>query len=336
MLAFGRSFPHVSEFVQSLGKASEIWLNPNHPLRQETVQALQVSTGFSRRQIEMALANCFEELSFDKLKEFLGCHSGGRKPESIMIDPGFRRGDVLHILPSNVFTAWVHGAVITLLLGHRCLLKPSAREPVFAIAWRKSLMKVDSQLADRVEIVAWDPKNLQKGQAVVAYGSDETLETIRSLLPEHARFAGYGHKLSVAIVFWEALIRESSESLLDEIRMDADPFRLQGCLSPQILYVENQQMPRWPELEATLDVVPKIRPFAQWDEVYRELGKFTPYLSCVGYAGSPERATYLTEALRSYSISRICPIGQMQRPPLTWQNGGINLANLLNSSSKGG
>jgi hypothetical protein len=316
----------VNEIIQTLGHVSDLWLNPSHPLHQETVEALQVSTGLNRRQIEMALNNCFLELTAPKITAYVASFALGKR--SVM--------DVFHVLPSNAFTAWVHGATLTLVLGDRCLLKPSTREPIFARAWQKSLITVDPQWAERVEIVSWDVKRLQKCQAVIAYGSNETLEKIRTLLPKGVRFAGYGHKLSVGIIFEEALDPAASGVLLDDVRQAAEPFRMQGCLSPQILYIENGTRTRWPELEATLDAVPKIKSFTEWNNVAAELGTFTPYLSCVGYAGAPEREPFLIEALRPYTVSRVCPIRLMQRPPLTWQNGGIDLVNLLNSSRKGG
>ena len=237
---------------------------------------------------------------------------------------------VLHILPSNAFTAWVHGAVITLLCGRRCLLKPSSREPVFARAWRKSLSEIDPDLAEKVEIVSWDLDRISACGAVIAYGSDETLQAIRSKLPSGVRFAGYGHKLSVGIIFEEALADGLSDELLERVRADAEPFRLQGCLSPQILYVENEHPVRWPALKATLDVSPKIRPFTEWENLRPELAKLSPYLSCVGYAGRPEKEEFLENELRDLKIRRVCPLGRMQRPPLSWRNGGIFLPDLLN------
>jgi hypothetical protein len=310
----------MKALIQSLDKVSELWLNPRHPLREETIQALQVSTGFSRRQIEMALSNCFEELSLPKITTYVSSFVTSQK----------RAMDVFHILPSNTFTAWVHGAVITLLLGHRLFLKPSSREPIFARAWKKSLKNIDPRLAERVDIMVWDETKLQNVPAVVAYGSDETLQKIHAALAPGTRFAGYGHKLSVGIIFEEALKDASSDTLLANIQKDAEPFRLQGCLSPQILYVQNPRTTRWPELEAVLDVAPRVRAFEAWDDLSVELKKFTPYLSCVGYAGPSEQEPFLVEELASYHVSRVCPMGLMQRPPLSWQNGGINLVNLLN------
>jgi hypothetical protein len=87
---------------------------------------------------------------------------------------------------------------------------------------------------------------------------------------------------------------------------------------------------RWLALEAVLDVAPKIRPFEKWTNVLEAVEKFSPYLSCVGYAGSADRGPFLERELAHQDGLRICPIGEMQRPPLSWRNGGIDLADLLN------
>jgi Acyl-CoA reductase (LuxC) len=319
--------------IESLGAVSKLWLDPAYPLREQTLEALRVSSGFSRRQIEMALANCFAELAPERISAFtksFSMQAPKRHPSPssypLKEDKPF---PVLHILPANAFTAWVHGAVITLLLGHRCLLKPSLREPIFARAWKQSLDEVDPALGEQVEVVAWAEGCLQESEAVVAYGSDETLAKIRSQLPPGARFAGYGHKLSVGVIFRESLEDGLSDRLLHCVLRDAEPFRLQGCLSPQILFIEDPHFSRWPMLEAALDVAPKIRTFTQWAEVLQNLMTFRPYLSCVGYAGSSERAEFLGRELRDADVSRICPLGEMQRPPLSWRNGGLFLPDLL-------
>ena len=310
----------MSNQAQALGQIAEIWLDPQHPLRKETVEALRVSTGLNQRQIELAFANCFEELLPPKINAYAASFDVVKR----------RHIDVFHILPANAFTAWVHGAVITLLSGHRCLLKPSSREPVFARAWKRSLEMASPELASQVDIVAWDENKLRACEAVVAYGADETLDKIRKVLRPGTRFAGYGHKLSIGILFEEALGTEAHEQLLSDIREAADPFRLQGCLSPQILYLQTPRSSLRSELEATLDVAPRVVSFEAWPSLSKELEKFNPYLSCVGYAGEKEREAMLARELSACQVSRVCPIGQMQRPPLSWQNGGIDLVNLLN------
>jgi hypothetical protein len=321
----------MNDVVWSLASVSDLWLDPLNPLREETIQALQVSTALSRRAIELAISNCFEELSAPKITAYIA--DWGQSPISTTLlvgdSPQSQPKRILHVLPSNAFTAWVHGAVTTLLLRHKLFLKPSIHEPVFANAWKRSIAHINPRLAEHVEIVPWNENRLMDYQAVIAYGSDETLQEIKLKLSPPTVFIGYGHKLSVGIIFQEAVSHGLSEALLERVRRDAEPFRLQGCLSPQILYMEDAHITRWPALDSSLDVAPKIKALAQWGQILNDLIKFKPYLSCAGFAGHPNRAQFLERELKGLGVSRICPIGEMQRPPLSWQNGGLLLPDLL-------
>src|SRR5688572_19789465 len=126
----------VQQIARRLGQVSQVWLDPAHPLRQEAVTALQVSTGFTRPMIESALNAAFEELTEEKISMFCAQEriAEGTVPEK-----------VLHILAGNVFTAWLPGAVITLLMGSECHLKLSTRESVFAPFWKRSLEAIDRE-----------------------------------------------------------------------------------------------------------------------------------------------------------------------------------------------
>jgi hypothetical protein len=45
-------------------------------------------------------------------------------------------------------------------------------------------------------------------------------------------------------------------------------------------------------------------------------------VSTVGLASSPERARELATELARWGVRRVCPVGQMQHPPLTWRHDG--------------
>jgi hypothetical protein len=45
-------------------------------------------------------------------------------------------------------------------------------------------------------------------------------------------------------------------------------------------------------------------------------------VSTVGLAASDETAPELAKRLARWGVTRICPIGQMQNPPLTWRHDG--------------
>ena len=60
----------MTDWTESLSHVAEIWLDRRDPFRIETVDALTVSTGLHPQQIELALVNCFEELTRAKLEAY--------------------------------------------------------------------------------------------------------------------------------------------------------------------------------------------------------------------------------------------------------------------------
>src|SRR5579871_2088518 len=153
----------ASPVLEPLGRVTDLWLDPKSVVRTKAIEALTVSTGYPVHLVERAIDNAFGELTRPKIRDFI-------KAEEVPFSSP-KNSVVLHIGAGNVFTAWLHGAVITLLLGHRCWIKPSMMEPVFARLWHQSVQMADIQMAQRITIVAWNEELLRQVQAVVAYGS---------------------------------------------------------------------------------------------------------------------------------------------------------------------
>jgi len=63
-------------------------------------------------------------------------------------------------------------------------------------------------------------------------------------------------------------------------------------------------------------VVPRL------EDVADSLAPHRPHLEAAGVAAGPERCASLAGRLAAVGVHRICPIGEMQVPPLTWQQGG--------------
>ena len=84
---------------------------------------------------------------------------------------------------------------------------------------------------------------------------------------------------------------------------DADPTFIPSCLHRTVL----------------------IKPVADLLEVGGLLRSWRPYLQAAGVAVIPERIGMLAGALGHAGVNRICPIGRMQAPPLTWHQEGRSL-----------
>ncbi len=73
-----------------------------------------------------------------------------------------------------------------------------------------------------------------------------------------------------------------------------------------------------------------VKPTDGYKRVLNSIQRFASSISCVGVAPLNERAIGFTNELAEVGVHRVCPLGQMQRPPITWHHDGRpNLAELV-------
>ncbi|MCA9519504.1 MAG: hypothetical protein KC609_00960, partial [Myxococcales bacterium] len=65
-----------------------------------------------------------------------------------------------------------------------------------------------------------------------------------------------------------------------------------------------------------------VKPFSTMDELVSMLKPAANHLLCVGLGAPEERWDEFCTMLAPSSVSRICPLGVMQCPPLNWENDG--------------
>jgi len=66
----------------------------------------------------------------------------------------------------------------------------------------------------------------------------------------------------------------------------------------------------------------RLKIVASADELIDQLAPHRHHLEAAGVAVGPERAAPMTTMLAACGVHRICPIGTMQTPTLTWRQGG--------------
>jgi hypothetical protein len=224
---------------------------------------------------------------------------------------------------------------------------------------------------------------MQQAEAVVMFGSDETIrEIFRQILPSQ-RFVVHGHKISLGLISTEC-----SSELAGRIGHDLFAFDQLGCLSPQLFYVTGDSIRFARELarhfeqtrSARIQAEPRpamaaaLRGFRQewkfraatepdvcfwesresldWAVVHDPSPRLAPnplygtifikpMPSDLPSALLPMRRHIATVGLdpidpESLKIAvgigaqRVCAIGQMQNPPVTWHHDGQpTLANLI-------
>lgn len=293
-------------------KVVALWRNPADTLRHQTLLALQVSTGRTAASVEAALSNAWNALTIESLAPFA-------QAEHLVETP--RRGTSLIIAPATTFTAWLPTVITCWLGGFDCRLKPSRYEPIFPAAFLESLRRVAPSLAERFQISSWRQGLPKEADVVVAFGSDDTLKKLQEETPSTVPFVGYGSKLSVAILFEESLDTPvHQEETLAKLEADLLPYGFDGCLSPQVLMVEGDQESLRKVLAARCMAVPKIHSFSSQKMLKEELSKLWPYVSTVGWAGDDRHLKLLREVAEELRAGRLCPLGEMQKPPVEWSN----------------
>jgi hypothetical protein len=143
-------------------------------------------------------------------------------------------GAILHVVSGNTPHAALQSLIGGLLLGSRNRVKLP----------RTGLIEVDdfvSRLPDPLRSMVetspqWDDAWMASADAVIVYGSDETIAALRGRTPAGKIFVGHGHKASLGIV-WE----DPDFASCAGAARDASLFDQQGCLSPQVFYVRETQ-----------------------------------------------------------------------------------------------
>jgi hypothetical protein len=65
-----------------------------------------------------------------------------------------------------------------------------------------------------------------------------------------------------------------------------------------------------------------VKPIADLEDVLRGADAVRGQVSTVGLAAAGPRQGELAEALARWGVTRLCPLGRMQQPPLTWRHDG--------------
>jgi hypothetical protein len=137
---------------------------------------------------------------------------------------------IYHVCAANLSVSAETSLLIGLLLGSRLDFKlPSSGLPALE-EWIGRLPPVFRDAVTCLE--AHDPDRMSAADAVVVFGSDETVATLRAACHPRQRFLAYGHKMSAGIVPPGRAIPEWAAAAAREIAAHGHT----GCLAP-LLYL---------------------------------------------------------------------------------------------------
>lgn len=137
---------------------------------------------------------------------------------------------ILHVVSGNTPHAALQSLIGGLLLGSRNLVKL----PGTGLGEvDEFLLRLPADLRAMVETSVEIPSAwLSSADAVVVYGSDQTVAALRSQVRPGQIFLGHGHKSSLGVVWHDPVFASCPGAARDASRFDQ-----QGCLSPQVFYV---------------------------------------------------------------------------------------------------
>ena len=243
----------VTEIVDMLDSAAELWLDPAYAPRQKAVGLISDITGFSPEMVEHAID---EEQTSSRGPHLLQALTNELGDPAFL--DGFQRNDRLGgfshalgpglvgaIFSSNI-PALPHLEVMrAFLTKSACLGRVSAGEPVFLTMYAETLYELDPELASCMAVIYWERGDderelifLNEIDHLVAYGGDEQMSRLLKLKPPALETTLHGHGVGFTYISRDALNRQNLADLARDVSYDFTIFDGHACLCPQLCMVE--------------------------------------------------------------------------------------------------
>ena len=242
----------IGALLNTLDRVVANWQLPDFPPRRRAEQQLPELTGFSAQMIRHGIPLLLQPLRAENIAALLQSELGN--DDQHWHAPGL----ITHVLSGNLPGLAAVPIVLSLAIRSAALIKPAAGDPLFAELFVESLRAADGELADCVLVMHWrggdqsiETVAFGESDVVVASGSDAAVAAIRSRV--HGRFIGHGHKVSFALIGRECCSAESTaRQLAQRLAYDVTLWDQQGCLSPQLCYLEEGGQVSAPEFARLL------------------------------------------------------------------------------------
>lgn len=225
----------------ALGAACERWRDRDYAQRRETVGAIAAAWGWTEALLDESIDALIAPLSRFALEN--------------LAEQVPRRNDLVGlIMPGNVPGAGIHEFAAGLLAGCALVVKTATAEPFFFPRFTQTLREADAEVGARVAVLNWSRERSDITGAlrtncnwIAAFGNDDTIAQLDSIedsaAPEHGGagrlMAGFGSRVSGAIVATEVAAAPTAIRVADAIARDVSLFEQQGCLSPHHVFVES-------------------------------------------------------------------------------------------------
>ena len=232
----------VDDVIDALDAVMATWLQPGSTWMKRALAALPQATGFSAAMIEHGLPLLLAPLHAAAIRDLLDDELGSR---ACLDAPTAGSASLLaHVLSGNLPALAAAPGVLSLALKRAVLVKAAAGDAVFPTLLAESIAAADPELAACLIIASWrggdrayEDIAFPAADVVVASGTDAAIDAIRARVP--SRFIAHGHKVSFAAIAREELADlDATRACAARLAYDMTLWDQQGCLSPQLCYVE--------------------------------------------------------------------------------------------------
>lgn len=242
----------TEQIIERIDQAVQLWLNPDYPLRKIAEQVLPTLTGYDEETIRLELKRYMRGFRKKELYRFLdeefdnpGLLDGFRPRKTGGRSRAYGPELIFHVFSGNVPGLPLWSMIMGLLLKAGGIGKSSSSEPLMPVLFAQSLAQVDRELANCLAILPWkggtedlEEPVLKSVDAVIVYGSNETVQRIQERVTRKMPVLGYGHKVSFAAIGREALTTDRYQDTVHRLAHDVMIYDQQSCLSPQAVWVE--------------------------------------------------------------------------------------------------
>jgi hypothetical protein len=243
----------LADIMRVIDQAVARLLDPTDPARQRLNDWLARVTGLSTDMVSLNLTRYLKTFRAQGLSRFVT----EDLPNPWVLDrfqplakggSGMALGPnlLLHLWAGNVPALSLWSLVCGLLVKAGNVGKLASAEPIFATVFVQVLIDIEPRWRDALALLWWEGGDTAPEAAacadatcVIAYGSDDTLQALRSRLPTGVRLLAHGHKLSFGVLAASALGVRHGPELALAAAQDVARYDQGGCYSPHVFYVQN-------------------------------------------------------------------------------------------------
>lgn len=247
------------QIIEMIAHTAEQWLEPQNGFRALALRDGPAETGFSQATLARGLDAFFRQLTVENLEALIVQDLGDARrlddfssvsAELRTVRMSYACGPELlvHITAGNLPNPALFSMVLGLLMRSAQVVKCATGTSLLPRLFAHSLAATESKLGACLELVSWSRDSrgahaledmlFNEAGCVTATGGDEMIAAVRARIPAATRFVAYGHKLSFGFVARESLTHYSMKRLIRAATDDITAWNQLGCLSPHVLYVE--------------------------------------------------------------------------------------------------